>query len=189
MILVERESHVHFSQDTSARHVDNLIWCKSIVKDLNNKSITREAQVRNREATCGRSVDQTNELMNKNVIGGANGGRVSPGLRSPSGQTRSVYDAVVLGKGINLSGEASIGGLSELQSAHEPASSLASDGEVITDGGVSKGHISRRTGSGVAADGIPVQRRVTEAPQSGAGLKYVWQSDLPLECQRRLKSG
>lgn len=71
--------------------------------------------------------------------------------------------------------------MSELQSAHEQASSLASDGEVITDGGVSRGHISRGTGSGVVADGLPVQRRVTEAPQSGEGLKYVWQSDLPLE--------
>ena len=61
-------------------------------------------------------------------------------------------------KGINLSGEASMGGLSELQSAHEQASSLASDGEVITDGGVSRGHISRSSGSGVVADGLPVQR-------------------------------
>ncbi|HBR95527.1 MAG TPA: hypothetical protein DEA90_15300, partial [Opitutae bacterium] len=33
------------------------------MKDLNNKSITREAQVRNREVTCGSSVDQTDELM------------------------------------------------------------------------------------------------------------------------------
>ena len=96
-----------------ARHVDNLIWCKSIVKDLNNKSITREAQAQNREVPCESSVDlprreattpqpaqrriTTDELMYKNVMGGANGGRVSPGLRSPSGQTRSVNGAVVSG--------------------------------------------------------------------------------------------
>ena len=41
------------------------------MRDLNNNIITREAQVRNREVACESSVDQTDELMNKNVIGGA----------------------------------------------------------------------------------------------------------------------
>ena len=108
-----------------ARHVDNLIWCKSIVKDLNTKSITREAQAHNREVMCESSVYQTDELMNKNVIEGADSGRAGPGSRSPSGQTGSVNDAVVSGKGINLSGEASMSGSPELQPAQEPASRFA----------------------------------------------------------------
>ena len=164
-----------------ARHVDNLIWCKSIVKDLNTKSITREAQAHNREVMCESSVYQTDELMNKNVIEGADSGRAGPGSRSPSGQTGSVNDAVVSGKGINLSGEASTGGLSELKSAQEQASSPASDGGVTIDRGVSKGHISRGNGRGVVADGLPVQRRTTYEPRSGEGPKCVWQPDLPLE--------
>ena len=158
------------------------------MKDLNNKSITREAQVRNREVTCGSSVDQTDEPMNKNGIGGADSGRAGPGSRSPSGQTGSVNVAVVSGRGINLSREASLGGLSELKSAHSKASSLGSDAEVITEGGVSRGHKDRGTGSGVAADGSPVQRRVTEAPQSGEGPKYVWQPDLPLASTHKRRS-
>ena len=151
------------------------------MRDLNNIIITREAQVRSREALCESSVYQTDEPMYKNVIGGADGGRAGPGSQSPSGQTGCVNGAVVSGKGINLSGEASVGGLSELKSAQEQASSSASDGKVIADRGVSKGHISRGNGRGVAADGSPVQRRTTHAPRSGEGLKYVWQPDLPLE--------
>ena len=107
------------------------------MKDLNNKSITREAQVRSREASCGSSVDQTDELMYKNVIGGTECGRAGPGSRSPLGQTRCVYDAVVSGRCINLSGEVSSCGLSELQSAQDQASSPASDGGVSTDAEVS----------------------------------------------------
>lgn len=112
--------------------------------------ITREAQVHNREVMCERSVDQTDELMDKNVIGGADSGRAGQGSRSPTGQTGSVNDAVVSGQGINLSGEASIVDLPELQFAQEQASSLASDGGVIIDGGVSKGHSSRGYGRGVS---------------------------------------
>ena len=65
------------------------------MRDLNNKSINREAQGRSREAWSERSVYQTDEPMNKNVIGGADGGRAGPGSQSPSGQTRYVNDAVV----------------------------------------------------------------------------------------------
>jgi RNA-directed DNA polymerase len=151
------------------------------VKDLNKPSITREAQVRSREAGCESSVDQTDELMYKNVIEGADSGRAGQGSRSPSGQTGSVNDAVVSGKGINLSGETSAIGLPGLQSAHEQTSSSASDGGVIGGRGVSRRHSSRGNGHGVVADGIPVQRRVTYDPRSGEGLKYVWQPDLPLE--------
>jgi hypothetical protein len=50
-----------------------------MVKDLKNKTITSEAQGRNREVTSESSVDQTDELMNKNVIGGADSGRASQG--------------------------------------------------------------------------------------------------------------
>ena len=123
------------------------------MRDLNNIIITGEAQVRSREALCESSVYQTDELMDRNVIGGADSGRAGQGSRSPTGQTGSVNDAVVSGQGINLSGEASVGGLSELKSAQEQASSSASDGKVIADRGVSKGHISRGNGRGVAADG------------------------------------
>ena len=151
------------------------------MKDLNNKSITREAQVRSREAGCESSVDQTDELMYKNAIGGADSGRAGPGSRSPSGQTGGVNGAVASGKGISLSEEASIAGLPGLQSARETASSSVSDGAVIGGRGVSRGHSSRGDGSGVAADGSPVQRRVAHDPRSGEGPKYVWQPDLPLE--------
>jgi hypothetical protein len=57
-----------------------------MVKDLNNKSITKEAQVRIREASCGSSVDQTDELMRtvpRSGMSGANQGGVrSGGLRA-----------------------------------------------------------------------------------------------------------
>ncbi|MDQ8209832.1 hypothetical protein QEH52_20095, partial [Coraliomargarita sp. SDUM461003] len=51
------------------------------------------------------------------------------------------------------------------------ASSAASDGGVITDGGVSRRHISR---------GDELAEGRTDS-RSGEGLKYVWQPDLPLE--------
>ena len=137
----------------------------------NMNKITREAQERSREAGFESSVDQTDELMNKNAIGGAEGGRAGPGSRSPSGQTRCVYGAVASGKYINLSGKASKVGLSELKSAREQAGSAASNGGVIDDGGVSRWHISRGNGHGVVADGSPVQRRFMHEPRSGEGLK------------------
>ena len=141
------------------------------MKDLNNIIITREAQGRSREAVSESSVYQTGELMDKNAIGGTDGGRAGPGSRSPSGQTRCVYGAVASGKCINLSGEASKVGLSELQSAREQAGSVVSNGGVIDDGGVSRRHISRGNGHGVVADGSPVQRRLMYEPRSGEGLK------------------
>jgi hypothetical protein len=113
-----------------ARHVDKLMWLKSIVRDLNNNSITREAQVRSREASCGSSVDQTGEPMYKNTVGGTEDGRAGPGSQSPSGQIRCVNGAVVSGKCINLSGEVSVTGVPEFQSAHDQASSSVSDGGV-----------------------------------------------------------
>ena len=143
------------------------------MRDLNNNPITREAQGRSREAVSESSVDQTDEPMNKNVIGGADGGRAGPGSRSPSGQTGCVNGAVVSGKVIDLSGEASAGGLEGLQSARTNPDSHASDGAEITVGGVSKGHSSRGNATGVAADGPPVQRRVSEEARSGEGLQYV----------------
>ena len=151
------------------------------MRDLNNNSITREAQLQNREVLWGSSVDQTDEPMNKNVIGGTDGGRAGPGSRSPSGQTRCVNDAVVSGKCINLSGETSTGGLTGLESAHSKLSVSASNGGDRADRGVSKRHISRGNEHGVAADGSPVQRRVMMDSRSGEGLQYVWQLDLPLE--------
>ena len=87
------------------------------MRDLNNKLITREAQGRSREAWSERSVYQTDELMDKNVIGGAEGGRAGQGSRSPSGQTRCVNGAVVSRKIINLPGEASNDGGARLKSA------------------------------------------------------------------------
>ena len=77
------------------------------------------------------------------VIGGADGGRAGPGSRSPSGQTRCINDAVVSGKCINLSGEASNGGLAGLKSAHSKSSVSASNGGDSTDRGVSRGHSVR----------------------------------------------
>ncbi|MDQ8183778.1 hypothetical protein, partial [Pelagicoccus sp. SDUM812005] len=91
------------------------------------------------------------------------------GSRSPSGQSGSVNGAVASGKGIDLSREASLVGLSELQSARETTGGRASNGEAIGVGGVSRGRISRGDGSGVAADGSPVQRRVAHDPRSGEG--------------------
>ena len=110
------------------------------MRDLNNNSITREAQLQNREVLWESSVDQTDEPMNKNVIGGVDGGRAAPGSRSPSGQTRCVNDAVVSGKCINLSGEASNGGLTGLKSAHSKSSVSASNSGDSTDRGVSRWH-------------------------------------------------
>ena len=123
------------------------------MRDLNNKSITREAQGRSREAWSERSVDQTDEPMNKNVIGGADGGRAGQGSQSPSGQTRCVNDAVVSGQCINLSGEASNGGLTGLKSAHSKSSVSASNSGDSTDRGVSRWHSSGGNEHGVAADG------------------------------------
>ena len=85
------------------------------------------------------------------------------------------------GKCINLSGEASNGGLTGLKSAHTKSSVSASNGGDSTDRGVSRWHSSRGNEHGVAADGSPVQRRVMTDSRSGEGLKYVWQLDLPLE--------
>ena len=127
------------------------------MRDLNNKLITREAQGRSREAWSERSVYQTDELMNKNVIGGAENGRVGPGSQSPLGQIRCVNDAVVSGQCINLSGEASTDGLTGLKSARLKSSVSASNGRDSIDGGVSKRHISRGHENGVAADGSPVR--------------------------------
>jgi len=141
------------------------------MRDLNNNSITREAQGRSREAWSERSVYQTDEPINKNVIGGADGGRAGPGSQSPSGQTRCVNDAVVSGQCINLSGEASTGSLTGLQSAHSKSSVSTSDGSNRADRGVSRWHISRGNEHGVAADGSPVQRRVMKDSRSGEGLK------------------
>ena len=127
------------------------------MRDLNNKLITREAQGRSREAWSERSVYQTDELMNKNVIGDAESGRVGQGSQSPLGQIRCVNDAVVSGQYINLSGEASSGSLTGLESAHSKSSVSASNGGDSTDRGVSKGYISRGYEHGVAADGRPVR--------------------------------
>ena len=113
----------------------------------------------------------TDEPMNKNVIGGADGGRAGPGSRSPSGQTRCVNDAVVSGKCINLSGEASSGSLTGFQSTHSKLSVSASNGGDSTDRGVSKRHSSRGNEHGVVADGSPVQRRFMMDSRSGEGLK------------------
>ena len=85
------------------------------------------------------------------------------------------------GQCINLSGEASSGGLTGLKSAHSKSSVSASNGGDRTDGGVSKWHSSRGDEHGVAADGSPVQQRVMMDSRSGEGLQYVWQLDLPLE--------
>ena len=141
------------------------------MKDLNNNPITREAQLQNREVLWGSSVDQTDEPMNKNVIGGANGGRAGQGSRSPSGQTRCVNDAVVSGQCINLSGEASNGSLTGFESTHSKSSVSASNGGDNTDRGVSRWHNSRGNEHGVAAEGSPVQRRVMKDSRSGEGLK------------------
>ena len=119
--------------------------------------------------------------MYKNVIGGADSGRAGQGSRSPSGQTGCVNGAVVSGQGINLSGEASNRGVSELQSAQTSSCSRVSNGADVSDGGVSKGHSSRGNGRGVVADGSPVQRKAAYEPRSGEGPKYVWQPDLPLD--------
>ncbi len=110
------------------------------MRDPNNNSITREARLQNREVLLGSRVYQSDKQMNKNVIGGADGGRASQGSRSPSGQTRYVNDAVVLGKRINLSGETSTGSLTRLEPAHSKLSSSASNIEDRADRGVSKGH-------------------------------------------------
>ena len=114
------------------------------MRDLNNKSITREAQVRNREVAYASSVDlpknvmttpqrakrdiTTDEPMNKNVIAGADGGRACPGSRSLSGQTGCLNDAGVSGKCINLSGEASTGSLTGFESTHSKSSVPVSNG-------------------------------------------------------------
>ena len=127
------------------------------MRDLNNNIITREAQVRNREVACESSVDQTDELMNKNVIGGAENGRVGQGSQSPLGQIRCVNGAVVSGQYINLSGEASSGSLTGFQSTHSKLSLSASNGGDSTDRGVSKRHSSRGCEHGVAAEGRPVR--------------------------------
>ena len=140
------------------------------MRDLNNKLITREAQGRSREAWSERSVYQTDELMDKNVIGGAENGRVGQGSQSPLGQIRCVNGAVVSGQYINLSGEASSGSLTGLirslrvghvasseQSTHSKLSVSASKGGDSTDRGVSKRHSSRGYEQGVAADGRPVR--------------------------------
>ena len=127
------------------------------MRDLNNKLITREAQGRSREAWSERSVYQTDELMDKNVIGGAESGRVGQGSQSPIGQTRCVNDAVVSVQCINLSGETSTSSLTGLQSAHLKPSVSASNGRDSADRGVSKRHSIRGHENGVAADGSPVR--------------------------------
>ncbi|WPJ96049.1 group II intron reverse transcriptase/maturase [Coraliomargarita algicola] len=58
------------------------------------------------------------------------------------------------------------------------ASSAASDGGVITDGGVSRRHISR---------GDELAEGRTDS-RSGEGPKYVWQPDLPLEPTHKRRS-
>ena len=119
--------------------------------------------------------------MNKNAIGGADGGRAGQGSRSPSGQTECVNGAAVSGKGINLSGEVSPHGSGGFQSTRLSPDTDGSNVVGIVKREVSKGHSSRGNASGVAADGSPVQRRVSEEARSGEGLQYVWQPDLPLE--------
>ena len=112
------------------------------MKDL-NKIITREAQGRNREVGSEGSVYQIDEPMNKNVIGGAEGGRAGQGSRSPSGQTRCVNDAVVSRKVTNLPGEASIDGRARLKSAARARSTAGSNVCGIIYRGVSRRHSSR----------------------------------------------
>ena len=98
----------------------------------------------------------TDEPMNKNVIGGADGGRAGQGSQSPSGQTRCLNDAVVSGQYLNLSGEVSTGGLTGFQSTHLKSGVSASNGGDSADREVSKGHSSRGHEYGVAVDGNPV---------------------------------
>ena len=113
------------------------------MKDLNNIIITREAQGRNREVASEGSVEQIDEPMDKNVIGGAEGGRAGQGSRSPSGQTRCVNDAVVSRKATNLPGEASMDGRVRLKSAAQARSTVGSNVCGIIYRGVSRGRNSR----------------------------------------------
>lgn len=113
------------------------------MKDLNNIIITREAQGRNREVGSEGSVYQIDEPMDKNVIGGTEGGRAGQGSRSPSGQTRCVNDAVVSRKVINLPGEASNDGRAWLKSAAIARSTVRSNAYGIINRGVSRWHTSR----------------------------------------------
>ena len=70
--------------------------------------ITREAQVHNREVMCERSVDQTDELMDKNVIEGSAPWASVPSDAKPIlGSRRRVNDAFARWKLAFLSGEAS----------------------------------------------------------------------------------
>lgn len=130
----------------------------------NEITITREAQGRSREAGSEGSVDQIGELTNRNSIGGSDSGRAGQGSRSPSGKTGRVNAVVASGKYMDLPGEICAGG------AATPRT-VASNGGDIACVEVSRRHSSRRYGRGVAADGIPVQRRVTYEPRSGEGPK------------------
>ena len=115
------------------------------MKDL-NIIITREAQGRNREVGSEGSVYQIDEPMDKNVIGGTEGGRAGQGSRSPTGQTRCVNGAVVSRKVINLPGEASNDGRAWLKSAAIARSTVRSNAYGIINRGVSpaqREHISR----------------------------------------------
>lgn len=72
-------------------------------------------------------------------------------------------------------------GDSGFQSTQTSCGNSCSDAGALAHGGVSKGHNSRGNGRGVAADGLPVQRKAAHAPRNGEGPQYVWQPDLPLE--------
>lgn len=109
--------------------------------------------------------------MNKNVIGGVGDEMSGPRIAKSQEQVASVNGAVVCGQFNYLSEEASLDGLSELQSAHLQASSFDSDVEVFIERGVSKGHISR---------GDEPARGRTDS-RSGEGPQYVMQQDLCLE--------
>ena len=109
--------------------------------------------------------------MDKNVIGGADGGRAGLGSQSPLGQTESVNDAVVSGQVDGLSREVSMGGRSGVQSPREGRGTAGSDVGGSAHGEVSKGRISR--GYEPASDRTD--------SRTGEGPQYVWQPDLPLD--------
>lgn len=130
--------------------------------------------MRNREGPCESSVEQTDELMDKNAIGGDSGGRAGQGSRSPLDQTAGVNGAVVSGKGNGLSGETSSGGPFGVQSPLEGCGAVGGDAACITRGGVSKGHSSRGHERGVG----PGIRRTTTDSRTGEGPQHEWQPDL-----------
>ena len=136
-----------------------------------DKIITREAQGRNREVGSEGSVNQTGEPMNKNIIGGVTSGRAGQGQQSLSGKIGDVNDVVVPGKCMDLPGEICVGGAVGFQSTHPTPCTVDSNDDGIACAEVSRRHSNRRYGRGVAADGIPVQRRVTYEPRSGEGPK------------------